>query len=213
MLNKVKFTIGRFQPFHRGHFRLLYPPADYDLAYIFVAGRQDGTKKNPFSFELRKRIIEESCKILGLEESIRVVNVFDLDEPGYLPSMIDYICQDTKVGTMQFSVGADRKMSFVQQIHRECEKNEYFATLVEKLHFKILDVPTLLNLDDNEVELLLKKMSTNEPVRYSGSVVREALMYSSKVQDIEDLMTIDFINSENKVLLYNQMMQAMHEAR
>jgi len=52
--------IGRFQPFHRGHRKVIEEKKDsYDEFYIVIGSKEKaGTEDNPLSFEERKKIIE-----------------------------------------------------------------------------------------------------------------------------------------------------------
>lgn len=65
--------VGRFQPFHKGHLHAIkYILANFDEVVIGIGtSNKSDTSDNPFSFEERKTIIEESgikFKIIPVED-------------------------------------------------------------------------------------------------------------------------------------------------
>jgi len=61
--------IGRFQPFHLGHLKLI-ETAEKDLDRIIIgigSSQFSHTKRNPFTAEERKRMIEESLNIKNIQ--------------------------------------------------------------------------------------------------------------------------------------------------
>lgn len=64
--------LGRFQPFHQGHYNVIEEYREkYDLTIVVGSAGESRTEENPLSFEERKEIIE-SCvpdiEIIGLED-------------------------------------------------------------------------------------------------------------------------------------------------
>ena len=79
---KKVFFIGRFQPFHLGHLSVVQDidqRDDVDEILIGIGSSQhQGTKKNPYSFEQRKEIIEKSLKdILKKKKIFAIPDVND----------------------------------------------------------------------------------------------------------------------------------------
>ncbi len=56
--------IGRFQPFHLGHLDAVRQILSHENSVIIAIGsaQYSGTEINPYTFELRKKIIESSLK-------------------------------------------------------------------------------------------------------------------------------------------------------
>jgi bifunctional NMN adenylyltransferase/nudix hydrolase len=78
----VAFLIGRFQPFHNGHKYLIDYGLEYaDMVVVLVGGSNKARSfKNPWTFEERKRMIDDSY--IGTFDSRRVVVEPLPDVPG-----------------------------------------------------------------------------------------------------------------------------------
>ena len=65
MNEKIGLYIGRFQPFHNGHRAVvMHALQECDTLIIAVGSSQEcRTKRNPFSFLERKRMIDKSCRL------------------------------------------------------------------------------------------------------------------------------------------------------
>ena len=77
MKHKVGLYIGRFQPFHKGHALIVKEALRHcDTLVIAIGSAQEfGTKKNPFSYEMRKEIIRTS--LIGLNSRVKIIGVED----------------------------------------------------------------------------------------------------------------------------------------
>ena len=78
---KIGLYVGRFQPFHRGHLNVVLEALNHCDKLIIAIGsaQESGTKKNPFTFELRKELIRRSlwgkgsqCIIIGINDRTEV---------------------------------------------------------------------------------------------------------------------------------------------
>ncbi len=71
--------LGRFQPWHRGHTALFKRAISKTGQVAILLRAQDGTEKNPFTFEERKKQIQSELKKEGFEynqyEIIEVPNI------------------------------------------------------------------------------------------------------------------------------------------
>ena len=79
MQYKVGFVLGRFQPFHKGHQYLIekaLEQCDNVIVGVGSANKQD--ENNPFSFEERKKQIDEALK--KQDYFPRITSVFSLDD-------------------------------------------------------------------------------------------------------------------------------------
>jgi len=72
-MNKVLF-VGRFQPFHKGHLHAIKKLLERfdEVVVVIGSAEKSNTRENPFSFEERKRMIQnelgERCRIIGVPD-------------------------------------------------------------------------------------------------------------------------------------------------
>lgn len=120
--DRVGVTIGRYQPFHRGHAAVVRELAKtHDRIIVLVAGNKKD-KKNPFSFKLRKRMLELSLP--ELQNRLQIVKAeVDGSPSGFLPGILAEVAKsgltslkgDTAVEVL---VGEDRYETVKQQFER-----------------------------------------------------------------------------------------------
>ena len=69
--------LGRFQPWHEGHTALFKRAISKTGQVVILLREQDGTEKNPFTFEQRKEQIVEELKKEGYEynNNYEIINV------------------------------------------------------------------------------------------------------------------------------------------
>ncbi len=74
---KTALIIGRFQPFHLGHLKLIEIAADNSEKLIIGIGssQESNTKENPFTADERKEMIENSVNIRILCEIIPIPDI------------------------------------------------------------------------------------------------------------------------------------------
>ncbi|MFH1064172.1 MAG: nicotinamide-nucleotide adenylyltransferase [Candidatus Woesearchaeota archaeon] len=73
--------LGRFQPLHKGHMKVIQDAYAEDKGLAIVIGSTDkeNTKENPFSAEERKQMIEEALKAENITADIFLVPDINLD--------------------------------------------------------------------------------------------------------------------------------------
>jgi len=88
-MKKKALFIGRFQPFHNGHFLFLESILDsYDEVIIGIGSSQySNTWDNPFSYYERKLMIEKSLDELNFN-NFSIVGISDIHNP---PRWVDHV--------------------------------------------------------------------------------------------------------------------------
>jgi cytidyltransferase-like protein len=165
----VGVTIGRFQPFHKGHAEIIRKLATkFTKVVIIVAGNRPDAK-NPFSYELRRELMEMSLP--DVEPKLEVYKAeVDGKATGYLPGILNRIIVD-KDSSVEYDtaitilVGPDR-YDDVKRMISTAKKGDgqYFdpgLAVVEKM-------PDVTNDD--------------QAGRISGTQVRAALVANKKDQ-------------------------------
>ena len=68
---KTALFIGRFQPFHNGHLYSLNKCLEIAEKVVIAVGssQESGTENNPWDYKLRKRMVCEVVRELGVELS------------------------------------------------------------------------------------------------------------------------------------------------
>lgn len=162
--------IGRFQPFHNGHLRVLQQLSSrYDDIIIGIGSSQyHDTSDNPFSGMERKKMIAQSLHAAGIQ-NVQIVLIPDIHDP---PRWVDHVCSlvlpfDVVIannpitkklfvekgyvvkGTQYF----DRKNNSGKEIRRRIRYNEQWYGLVPE------SVCTIIH-DIHGVERIRKTTST-----------------------------------------------------
>jgi cytidyltransferase-like protein len=165
----VGVTIGRFQPFHKGHAEIIRKlTTRFTKVVVIVAGNRPDAK-NPFSYELRRELMEMSLP--DVEPKLEVYKAeVDGKATGYLPGILNRIIVD-KNSSVEYDtaitilVGPDR-YDDVKRMVSTAKKGDgqYFdpgLAVVEKM-------PDVTNDD--------------QAGRISGTQVRAALVANKKDQ-------------------------------
>ncbi len=118
--DQVGVTIGRYQPFHRGHGEIIRELAKkFDKILVIVAGNTK-SKENPFSFDTRVELMKRS-----LPDVISKVEIHKAEMSGkgsgYLPGVLSDIIRDKKSTleadvAVQILVGEDRVAEYKKQM-------------------------------------------------------------------------------------------------
>lgn len=123
-IDKIGVTIGRFQPFTRGHSGLVRSLTKrFDKVILLVAGNNQAEKENPFSFELREKIIKAS-----LSDVYSKLEVYKVSS-GFIPEVLSKIAIDEKSAlqgdtAVTLIVGKDRVENFKTQLAKQAEKEK-----------------------------------------------------------------------------------------
>ncbi len=81
--------IGRFQPFHNGHLKVVQNASkEYDEVIIGIGSSQYGhTSENPFTSDERELMIEKSLEKIGIN-NYKIISIPDLHNP---PKWVDHV--------------------------------------------------------------------------------------------------------------------------
>jgi nicotinamide-nucleotide adenylyltransferase len=81
--------VGRFQPFHKGHLKVIQNASKkYNEVIVGIGSSQYGsTLDNPFTADERKLMIEKSLKTTGIE-NYKIVLIPDIHNP---PKWVDHV--------------------------------------------------------------------------------------------------------------------------
>lgn len=171
--DSLGITIGRFQPFHKGHAEIIRLLAQkHTKTIVFVAGLKKDDK-NPFSYELRVELLRASLP--DFDEKIEVYKAeANGKQNAYMPELIDGIVRD-KNSTLEpgvsgnVAVSPDRAPDIKRQLDHAAKAKEQEPELLPGFDpsiFVVEEVPALSNDGDTE--------------RVSGTRIREALQNDDK---------------------------------
>src|SRR3989344_9636342 len=78
-MDKIVLVIGRFQPFHTGHFNLIkrYHDAGFFIKIGIGSTQRSGDKYNPLTFKERKEIIKKAMKEYKINK-FKIYNIPDI---------------------------------------------------------------------------------------------------------------------------------------
>lgn len=164
----VGVTIGRFQPFHKGHADLVRKLTNqFDKVIILVAGNDDSKEENPFSYETRVELMMKSLRDVVPKLEVHKAE-FQGKDSGYIPGIVSDIVDDTKSSinhenAINILVGSDRFASFTKQIEHAKENPD-----------KISIDPFLINIQQ------LPRTNEEDVAGYSSSKIRKALLDNDK---------------------------------
>lgn len=87
--------VGRFQPFHNGHLNAVKSilAEVSDLLIIIGSIQENQTDKNPFDFELRKKMILDSLQEVGIDLGrVEIVGLADIgDDEKWVSYLIEAV--------------------------------------------------------------------------------------------------------------------------
>ena len=75
----IALVVGRYQPFHKGHLKVMAEVLD-DVEHIIIgigSAQYAGSAENPFSYEERRSMIERSMKMEGIDASRYSIHPID----------------------------------------------------------------------------------------------------------------------------------------
>jgi len=150
--------IGRFQPFHNGHFKIIKKASKkYDEVIIGIGSSQYGhTNKNPFTSNERKLMIEKSLIKIGVK-NYKIMLIPDIHNP---PKWVDHVLSiisdfDVVITNNNFTKQLFSEKGFVIKETPLYNKDKYSGKVIR---YKIKNNEMWENLVPREVFKIIKAM-------------------------------------------------------
>lgn len=130
-------VIGRFQPFHKGHAYLIEKALkSSDKIIIGIGSANANDENNPYSFELRKKMVEKFVHQEKLED--RIIKIFPSeDDPSdnvWLAKTLDNVSNiDIVIGNNDWVNGIFEKAGFEVLYVTYYKRNLYEGWRIRKL--------------------------------------------------------------------------------
>ncbi|UCF49228.1 MAG: nicotinamide-nucleotide adenylyltransferase [Thermoplasmatales archaeon] len=157
--------IGRFQPFHKGHLKIIEDASKiYSEIIIGIGSSQySNTNENPFTNEERKQMIENSLKKISIK-NYKVVNIPDIHNP---PKWVDHVLTivsdfDVVLSNNDFTRELFSDKGYVVKETPLYEKDKYSGKVIR---YKIKNNETWEDFVPEEVFKFIKKSNAIERIR------------------------------------------------
>jgi len=164
---KVLF-IGRFQPFHMGHLKVVkYLLKKYDKIVIGIGSSQyKNTLKNPFSFEERKTMIEKTLDNESMLE-YEIIDIPDIHNP---PKWVDHV------------------LSIFSDFEVVASNNSFTKKLFGKKGYKVIDTP-IFDGENLSGKNIRKRIKNNE--EWQNLVPDPVVEIIKKINGIKRIKNLD----------------------
>ncbi len=126
--------VGRFQPFHNGHLKVIKDILKENREVIIVIGsaQEKNTLENPFSEEERKRMVELALKEAGIR-NYKIISVRDFNDDEKWVRAIQKVTDFDVVYTMNpWTKRCFEKFGIPVKTHELYEKGVYSGTEIRK---------------------------------------------------------------------------------
>lgn len=157
--------IGRFQPFHKGHLKIIQESSKiYSEIIIGIGSSQySNTSENPFTDEERKQMIENSLKKIGVK-NYKIVNIPDIHNP---PKWVDHVLRivsdfEVVLSNNDFTKQLFSNKGYIVKETPLYEKDKYSGKVIRK---KIKNNGTWEDLVPEEVCKTIKNSNGIERIR------------------------------------------------
>ncbi|MCX6815150.1 MAG: nicotinamide-nucleotide adenylyltransferase [Candidatus Aenigmarchaeota archaeon] len=130
----IALFVGRFQPFHLGHLKVIKEILKENEKVIIAIGssQENGMEDNPFSFEERRKMIRDSLNREGVK-TFEIIEVPDLMDDVKWVSEIRRKCSFDRVYSRNpWTARCFRKAGVPVLEHGLYEKEKYSATEIRK---------------------------------------------------------------------------------
>ena len=161
---KVLF-IGRFQPFHKGHLKVIQDASkEYQEIIIGIGSSQYGHKSvNPFSADERKKMIELSLKKIGIK-NFKIILIPDIHNP---PKWVDHVLSvisgfDVVLTNNSFTKSLFLEKGFNVKETKLYNKDNYSGKIIRE---RMIEDKGWENSVPEEVATIIKKINGEKRVR------------------------------------------------
>jgi nicotinamide-nucleotide adenylyltransferase len=156
---KAALFVGRFQPLHMGHLKVIkWILKKYRKVFIIVGSSQESrTEDNPFTFEERKEMIENTLKSEGIrEDRYEIVGIPDVyDDKAWVGMILD-----RAVFNVVFTRNPWTERCF-KELNIPVEKHPFFGRIsASEIRKRMKEGMEWENLVPKEVEKILKRLHT-----------------------------------------------------
>ena len=142
----VDIFVGRFQPLHNGHMKVLSQMENPMILLVKGSKSVEDTDKNPLSEE-------EQIRLIHLAHPRAIVRVV---KHGYLPDLIrDIEAGEHEIGIARVFAGKDRAHEYKKQFNREVAKGNTFDTdivVVERSSDDVSATKVRVSIRENDEE-------------------------------------------------------------
>ncbi len=156
--------IGRFQPFHLGHLKLIekFAKNHPNLVIGIGSSQEKNTRENPFSASERKEMIVKSLKIP--KKKYTIVDIPDVnDDKKWVSWVVSLTPKFDVVGTnAKFERGLFEKAGFKVEETRLFNRDEYSGT---RIRDRILNGGEWKNLVPAGTAAVMEKINAAERIR------------------------------------------------
>ena len=165
---KVGILVGRFQPLHKGHVKAIqFARNNSDKLYIIVgSAEKSNQKRNPFSFEERKRMIELAINEKKLQDNISIVPINDANN------------HTEWIASIKNTVG-EYNLIFTN--------DELTEKLFKKNETKVINVPLL---DRNILSATEVRKRLELDKEWKSLVIPEIVNYLTEINAVERMKSI-----------------------
>jgi len=185
--DKVGVTIGRYQPFHKGHAEVIRDLAHkFNKVIVIVAGNTKD-KKNPFSFDLRLEMMKKSLPDVFSKLEVHKAE-FDGKNSGFIPGVLSDIVKN-KRSTLEADVAATILVG--QDRAEEMKKQLQSALKYKEAGNDLFFDPGLA-----VVQALPDVKNDDEADRVSATRVREAIA-TDKEDVVKSLVDPHLVSNED----------------
>ena len=150
--------IGRFQPFHKGHLKVIKNESkEYKKIIIGIGSSQySHTKDNPFTAEERKIMIKKSLDAIGIK-NYKIIFIPDIHNP---PKWVNHILSifsdfDIVITNNSFTKSLFLEKGYKVKKTRLYEKNKYSGKEIRK---RIIKNEQWKDLVPNEIYKIIKEI-------------------------------------------------------
>lgn len=106
--------VGRFQPFHNGHLQAVLSILEKEQSVLIIIGtsQESGTDDNPYSFELRSKMILEALKESGVDLNlVKIVPLPDINDDS---KWVDYLIRSVPKFKVMYTGSKDTAKLFAK---------------------------------------------------------------------------------------------------